>query len=43
VTNRHVVGMIWGGDRESQGRIVYAVPAQRIAAFIAADVPAILR
>ena len=39
----HVVGVIWGGDKESNGRIVYAVPAQRLAAFIASDGGAILK
>jgi S1-C subfamily serine protease len=39
----HVVGVIYGGARESVGRIVYAVPAQRLAAFIGADGAAILR
>ena len=38
-----VVGVIYGGARESGGRIVYAVPAQRLAAFIAADARGILR
>jgi len=33
----HVVGVIYGGARESAGRIVYAVPAQRIASFLGAD------
>ncbi len=39
----HVVGVIWGGDAESRGRIVYAVPAQRIAAFLGADGAGVLR
>ena len=38
-----VVGVIYGGARESAGRIVYAVPAQRLAGFIAADGAGILR
>ena len=38
-----VVGVIWGGDKESSGRIVYAVPAQRISAFIGADGAGIVR
>jgi hypothetical protein len=29
-----VVGVIYGGEAESQGRIVYAVPAERLAAFL---------
>jgi S1-C subfamily serine protease len=33
-TNGHVVGVIYGGAAESNGRIVYAVPAQRLAAFL---------
>ena len=32
----HVVGVIYGGEAESKGRIVYAVPAERLAAFLAA-------
>ena len=32
----HVVGVIYGGAPESKGRIVYAVPAERLAAFLAA-------
>jgi len=31
----HVVGVIYGGEAESRGRIVYAVPAERLAAFLA--------
>ena len=38
-----VIGVIYGGARESNGQIVYAVPAQRLAAFIAADARGILR
>ena len=30
----NVVGVIYGGEPESQGRIVYAVPAERLAAFL---------
>ncbi len=30
----NVVGVIYGGEAESQGRIVYAVPAERLAAFL---------
>ncbi|MEO8562840.1 MAG: trypsin-like peptidase domain-containing protein [bacterium] len=29
-----VVGVVYGGEAESQGRIVYAVPAERLAAFL---------
>ena len=39
----NVVGVIYGGARESGGRIVYAVPAQRLAAFLGADGGSILR
>ena len=38
-----VVGVIYGGARESSGRIVYAVPAQRLASFIGADGAGIIR
>jgi S1-C subfamily serine protease len=31
----NVVGVIYGGEAESQGRIVYAVPAEKLAAFLA--------
>ena len=31
----YVVGVIYGGEPESKGRIVYAVPAERLAAFLA--------
>ena len=40
----NVVGVIYGGAAESQGRIVYAVPAEKLAAFLAASgLSAILR
>ena len=39
----NVVGVIYGGARESAGRIVYAVPAQRLAAFLGSDGAAVLR
>lgn len=40
----YVVGVIYGGEAESRGRIVYAVPAERIAAFLsAAGLGSILR
>ena len=39
----HVVGVIYGGARESGGRIVYAVPAQRLASFLGADGVGIIR
>ena len=33
----YVVGVIYGGEAESNGRIVYAVPAERLATFLAAS------
>jgi S1-C subfamily serine protease len=33
----YVVGVIYGGEAESKGRIVYAVPAERLAAFLSAS------
>jgi S1-C subfamily serine protease len=30
----HVIGVIWGGLVESKGRIVYAVPAERVTALL---------
>jgi S1-C subfamily serine protease len=39
----NVVGVIWGGAKESNGRIVYAVPAQRLAAFIVPEGAGIVR
>ena len=39
----NVVGVIYGGARESGGRIVYAVPAQRLAAFLGADGAGVLK
>ena len=39
----HVVGVIYGGARESGGRIVYAVPAQRLASFLGGDGAGIIR
>jgi S1-C subfamily serine protease len=40
----NVVGEIYGGEAESRGRIVYAVPAERLAAFlIDAGAGAVLR
>ncbi len=38
-----VVGVIYGGATESGGRIVYAVPAERLAAQLPAEARAILR
>ena len=39
----YVVGVIYGGARESGGRIVYAVPAQRLASFLAGDGAGVVR
>ena len=40
----NVVGVIYGGEAESQGRIVYAVPAEKLSAFLAgSNLTAILR
>jgi S1-C subfamily serine protease len=39
----NVVGVIFGGAPESNGRIVYAVPAERVAAFLGQDGASILR
>ena len=40
----NVVGVIYGGEAESRGRIVYAVPAERLSAFlIEAGAGAVLR
>lgn len=39
----NVVGVIYGGAAESNGRIVYAVPAQRLSAFVGADGAGIIR
>ena len=32
----HVIGVLYGGERESQGKIIYAIPAHRIAEFLSA-------
>ena len=39
----NVVGVIYGGAKESGGRIVYAVPAPRLTAFLGADGTSLLR
>ena len=40
----NVVGVIYGGEAESRGRIVYAVPAERLSAFLtAAGAASVLR
>ncbi len=41
--NGYVVGVLFGGAAESQGRIVYAVPADKLAAFLPVEARAILR
>jgi hypothetical protein len=38
-----VVGVVWGGPPEGGGRIVYAVPPDRLAAFIPAEQKAIVK
>lgn len=38
-----VVGLVYGGAREAGGRIVYAVPAERIAAFIPVELRSIVK
>jgi S1-C subfamily serine protease len=38
-----VVGVIWGGSRGSGGRIVYAVPSDRLAAFLPPEARGVLR
>lgn len=38
-----VIGVVWGGAVESQGRIVYAVPGDRLAAFLQPDVAGIVK
>jgi S1-C subfamily serine protease len=42
-TRGHVVGLIYGGAREAGGKIVYAVPPARIAAFIPAELKSIVK
>lgn len=38
-----VIGVVFGGDRDAGGKIVYAVPAERVAAFIPEQYRAIVR
>ena len=38
-----VVGVVWGGPPEGAGRIVYAVPPDRLASFIPAEYRAIVK
>lgn len=42
-TRGYVVGLIYGGAREAGGKIVYAVPPERIAAFIPAELRGIVK
>jgi S1-C subfamily serine protease len=39
----HVVGVVFGGARGSGGRIVYAVPSERVIALLRGRAPAVLR
>ena len=39
----HVVGVVFGGHRDAGGRIVFAVPPDRVATFVRASVPAIVK
>ena len=38
-----VVGVVYGGQREAGGRIVFSVPPDRIAEFVRTEAPAIVR
>ena len=42
-TRGYVVGVVWGGPPEGGGRIVYAVPPDRIVAFIPPEKRAIVK
>jgi S1-C subfamily serine protease len=33
-THGDVVGVVWGGPRDAQARVVYAVPSDRLVAFL---------
>lgn len=39
----HVVGVVYGGQADAGGRIVFAVPPDRVAAFVPAELRAIIR
>ena len=39
----YVVGVVWGGAAESGGKIVYAVPSDRLAEFLPAEAKGIVR
>ena len=38
-----VIGVVWGGPREGQGRIVYAVPGDHLAAFLPPEAKGLVR
>jgi S1-C subfamily serine protease len=38
-----VVGVVWGGPRDAGGRIVYAVPPDKIVAFLGPDLKSVVR
>jgi S1-C subfamily serine protease len=39
----YVVGVIWGGPKEADGRIAYAVPSQKLGLFLPIQAQAILK
>jgi serine protease Do len=39
----NVIGIIWGGNPESGGRIVYAVPSEKLIAFLPPEAQGIVR
>jgi S1-C subfamily serine protease len=39
----YVVGLVYGGAREAGGKIVYAVPAEKVAAFVPANLKGIVK
>lgn len=39
----HVIGVIYGGARESNGRIVYAVPSEKLIGFLPAEARGLVR
>jgi S1-C subfamily serine protease len=39
----NVIGVIWGGNPESGGRIVYAVPSEKLIAFLPASAQGLIR
>lgn len=41
--NGLVMGVVWGGPKDSNGQLVYAVPGDRLAAFVKAEAPGIVR